>query len=318
MTTCFITQPIHPRAVRFLHEQGVQTRFASQPTMEAVIAEVGDAEAVITRDLGFSADAIAAAPCLCIIACHGSGTNGIAVAAAARRGIPVTRAVNANSRSVAEMTIALMLAAARKICAADTAVRQGNWDFRYEGPGIELHGRTLALLGFGAIARHVAQIAGAGLGMKVMAWSPSVPEDVFAAHGAGRVEDIGDLLRQADVLSLHRPGDASGRPLLDRHNLSLLKPDTLIVNTSRGSAIDTQALRDLLVAGDLKAAALDVLPQEPPAPDEPALSAPSLILTPHIGATTEEALVRMAMMCVHQIIDCLAGRTPAHVISPPA
>ncbi|WP_281799055.1 NAD(P)-dependent oxidoreductase [Komagataeibacter rhaeticus] len=317
MTTCFITQPIHPQAVQFLHEQGFETRFASRPTMEAVIAEVGDAEAVITRDLGFSAEAVAAAHGLRIIACHGSGTNRIAVAAAARRGIPVTRAVNANSRSVAEMTIALMLAAARKVCAANTAVRQGNWNFRYERPGIELHGKTLALVGFGAIARHVAQIAGAGLGMKILAWSPSVPEDIFATHGVERIGDIGDLLRQADVLSLHRPADASGQSLLDRHHLSLLGPDTIIVNTSRGSAIDTEALRDLLLAGDLRAAALDVLPQEPPAPDESALSAPSLILTPHVGATTEEALMRMAMTCAYQIIDCLAGRTPAHVISPP-
>lgn len=318
MSTCFITQPIHPEAVRFLHEQGFRTRFATMPTMEAVIAEVGDAEAVITRDLGFSAEAVAAAPALRIIACHGSGTNRIAVAAAARRGIPVTRAVDANSRSVAEMTIALMLAGARRICPADAAVRQGNWGFRYEGAGTELHRKTLALVGFGAIARHVAQIAGHGLGMKVVAWSPSVPDDVFAAHDVVRVACIEDLLVQADVLSLHRPASVSGQPLLDAKHLELLPGHAIIVNTSRGSAIDTRALTEMLKAGRLGAAALDVLPQEPPLPDEAALSCPGMTLTPHMGATTEEALIRMAMMCAHQIMDCLGGRVPAHIVSPPA
>lgn len=316
MSTCFITQPIHPEAIRFLQEQGFHTRLASQPTMDAVIAEVGDAEAVITRDLGFSAAAVAAAPRLRIIACHGSGTNAIAVAEAARRGIYVTRAVNANSRSVAEMTVALMLAAARRVCAADAAVRNGNWGFRYEGAGIELHGKTLALVGFGAIARDVARIAGPGLGMKVQAWSPSVPDEVFVAHGVERVASLEDLLRQADVVSLHRPADASGQPVLDTHHLALLGCHAIIVNTSRGSAIDTRALRDRLVAGKLTAAALDVMPHEPPLPDEPALSSPAVILTPHMGATTQEALIRMAMMCVHQVMDCLAGKVPAHVVLP--
>lgn len=316
MPVCFITQPIHPKAVAFLKEKGVQIRFASAPTMEATIAEVGNAEAVITRDLGFSGAALDAAPKLRIIACHGSGTNRIAVNEAAQRGILVTRAINANSRSVAEMTIALMLAGARKICAADTAVRAGNWDFRYEDPGMEVHGKTLGLVGFGAIARHVAQIARDGLGMKVMAWSPSVPHDVFVEHQVTNVSDLPDLLHEADVVSLHRPADASGKPTLTCEMLGMLKDGSVVVNTSRGSAIDTRALQDSLRRGRLGAALLDVLPQEPPESDDPLLKDRNVVLTPHIGATTEEALTRMAMTCAHQVMACLTGQSPQYVVQP--
>lgn len=314
MPICFITQPIHPMAVTFLQAQGVEVRFASAPTLEAARAEVGNADAVITRDLGFDATAIAAAPQLRIIACHGSGTNRIAVGQAAQRGIVVTRAVNANSRSVAELTIALLLAAARRICPADAAVRSGDWGFRYQAPGMEVYGKTLGLVGFGAIARHVAQIAHHGLGMRVVAWSPHVPEEVFHKHGVTRLPDLSTLLEQVDVVSLHRPVEALEPPTLTAERLALLKKGAIVLNTSRGLAIDTVALRARLEAGDLAVAALDVLPHEPPAADEPMLTAPNSLLTPHIGASTEEALQKMAMMCAQQVLDCLSGKTPEHAL----
>lgn len=314
MSLCFITQQIHPDAVTCLNDAGIRTRYATAPTMEAVIREVGDADAVITRDLGFSEDALEAAPNLKIISCHGSGTNRIAKAAAAARGVLVTNAPNTNSRSVAEMTIGLLLAVVRRICEADRAVREGNWEFRYTGPGLELHTRTLGLVGFGAIARHVAQIAGQGLGMKVMAWSPSVPADVFRAAGVERAESLDDLLVASDVLSLHRPAQGSGRPTIDASALSRLKQGAILINTSRGGEVDGPALAEALKAGHLGGAGLDVMSPEPPLPDDPLLGAPNVVLTPHIGATTEQALRRMAMLCASQVQDALAGRVPPHCL----
>lgn len=315
MKTCFITQPVHPDAIRFLESNDIAVRYASAPDMSAVIAEIGAADAVITRDLGFSEAALEAAPCLRIVACHGSGTNRIAVQAASRRGIFVTRTPDANSRSVAELTIGLMLDAARHIRDFDCAVRAGNWAMRYVATGTELHGKILGLAGFGAIARHVAAIARQGLGMKVMAWSPSVPPALFQENDVAGVPDMDELLRRSDVVSLHRPASRSGQPLIDGRALGLMKSGAILINTSRGNAVDTLALADALRSGALGAAALDVLPEEPPFPEEPALAAPRLVLTPHIGAATNEALRRMAMLCAHQVLDGLTGRQPAHIVS---
>lgn len=314
MSVCFIAQKIHSDAVTYLNEAGIKTCYATLPTMETLIREIGDADAVITRDLGFSEEALKAAPNLKIISCHGSGTNRIAKAAAAERGVLVTNAPNTNSRSVAEMTIGLLLAVVRGLCEADRAVREGNWEFRYTGRGMELHTRTLGLVGFGAIARHVAQIAGQGLGMRVMAWSPSVPADVFEAAGVIRADSLDDLLVASDVLSLHRPAQGSGHPTIDVSALSRMKQGAILINTSRGGEVDGPALAKALKTGHLGGAGLDVMSPEPPLADDPLLHAPNVVLTPHIGATTEQALRRMAMLCASQVQDALAGRVPLHCL----
>ncbi|MBO1325466.1 hydroxyacid dehydrogenase [Acetobacter sp. TBRC 12305] len=316
MTRCFITQPIHADALEFLRANGVTPQYASSPDMDAVIAEIGDAQAVITRDLGFSAQALARAPALRVVAYHGAGVNKVAIAEAAARGIFVTRTPEMNSRSVAEMAIGMMLAVARQLIPADRAVRDGQWAFRYAARGIELHGKTLALVGFGAIARHVADIAAQGLGMRVLAYSPSVPDDVFARHGVPRRTDIHAMLREADFVSLHRPSNARDPFVMDAQAFATLRRGAVLVNTSRGAAVDRAALIAALQEGRLAGAALDVLPEEPPALTDPLLHAPNLILAPHLGAATDEALRRMAMMCAQQVLDVLAGREPAHIVRP--
>lgn len=315
MTTCFITQPIDPAAEECLAAHGIRTRLASRPTMAAAIAEVGDAQAVITRDLGFSAEAMASAPGLRIIASHGSGTNNVAIREAAARQIVVTRVPNANSRSVAEMTIALMLAAARRIPEADQSVRAENWSFRYSAQGMELHGLTLGLIGFGKIARIVAEIAGRGLGMHVVAWSPRVPPEIFSAHGVEQAPDAETLLSLSDVVSLHRPGDAPDAFLLDEAAFAHCRRGSILINTSRGSAVCQNALIRALEMGTLRVAALDVLPQEPPESTDQLITMKNVILSPHIGAATGASLHRMAMRCARQVIDCLQGRVPDDIVS---
>ncbi|WP_342629913.1 NAD(P)-dependent oxidoreductase [Nguyenibacter vanlangensis] len=310
MLCCFVTQPIDDHAVAFLREHGVAVRFASRATMECVAAEIGDAQAVITRDLGLDGAAIRSASALRIIASHGAGTNNIAIAEARARGIVVTRTPGANSRSVAELTIGLMLAAARRLCDADRAVRAGHWDFRYDSGGVELHGRTLGLVGFGAVARHVAWIAGHGFGMTVHAWSPSVPDCVFADHDVRRAPDLPSLAGASDILSLHRPSDPGQPPIFDAGLAQVLRPGTILVNTSRGSAIDSRTLLAALADGRVGAAGLDVLPQEPPSAHEPLLASDRVALSPHIGGATAEALRRTAMTCARQVLDVLSGRAP--------
>ncbi|WP_240906359.1 hydroxyacid dehydrogenase [Komagataeibacter xylinus] len=312
---CFITQPVHEAAIAFLNRHGITTRYASAPDMQVVIREIGGADAVITRDLGLDRNAIAAAPNLKIISCHGAGTNRIDVAAAHERGITVTNAPGANSQSVAELTLGLMLASARNICTADMAVRQGNWQCRYNAGGMELHGKTLGLVGFGTIARKVAVIAGAGLGMRVVAWSPSVPAEVFGQHGVERITELNALLQMADVVSIHRSGSQADRPLIDADALANMQPHAILINVGRGFAVDCADLAQALETGRIRGAALDVLPQEPPPMDNPLLKAPHLVLTPHLGGTTEEALRQLALICAHQVLAVLSGREPEHLVS---
>ncbi|MGG6430745.1 hydroxyacid dehydrogenase [Acetobacter ghanensis] len=313
---CFITQPVHEAAITFLNSHGIATRYASNPDMQTVIGEIGSADAVITRDLGLNRQAILAAPNLKIISCHGTGTNRIDVSTAYERNVLVTNTPGANSQSVAELTVGLMLASARTICEADQAVREGNWAFRYVAQGVELHGKTLGLIGFGAIAQKVATIAGKGLGMRCIAWSPSVPATIFAEHGVEQTHNLEDLLRTVDVVSIHRSGKTTDRPLINSTTLALMRPRAILVNVGRGFSVESTDLARALEQGHLHGAALDVLPQEPPAMDAPLLKVPSLILTPHLGGTTLEALKRLALICAHQVRDVLAGKKPDHLVLP--
>lgn len=311
---CFITQPVHEAAIAFLNSHGIATRYASNPDMQTVTREIGSADAVITRDLGLDRQAILAAPNLKIISCHGAGTNRIDVTTAYERSILVTNTPGANSQSVAELTVGLILASARNICQADHAVRQGNWDFRYSAQGIELHGKTLGLIGFGAIAQKVATIASKGLGMRCIAWSPSVPAAVFTEHGVEQSHNLEELLKNADVVSIHRSGKTTDKPIIEASTLALMRSHAILVNVGRGFAVDSADLAQALEDGQLHGAALDVLQQEPPPRDAPLLRAPSLIVTPHLGGTTQEALQRLALICAHQVWDVLTGKKPEHLV----
>ncbi|MBB2203041.1 hydroxyacid dehydrogenase [Gluconacetobacter tumulisoli] len=317
MTGCFIVQPIHPDGVARLEAAGIPVRFASSPAMNVVAREIGSACAVITRDAGMDAHAIAAAGALRIIASHGAGVNRIDFDQARARSVIVTNTPGTNARSVAEYTIGLMLALARRIPEADSAVRDGNWDFRYSPEMVQLHGRCLGLVGFGAIAQQVARIARDGFGMHVAAWSPGAPDALLAQYPVTRASSLHALLAASDVVSLHRPLRPDTQGMIDDAALHAIKPGALLINTGRGALVDNDALRRALEDRRVMAAALDVFTTEPPAQDDPVRTMPRTLLTPHIGGTTEEALSATACQCAEQVIDCLAGRTPAHIVPAP-
>ncbi|GBQ27379.1 hydroxyacid dehydrogenase [Gluconacetobacter azotocaptans] len=315
MTTCFIVQPVHSDGVACLRDAGITVRFASSADMAVVAAEIGDAVAVITRDAGLDARAMAAASGLRVIAGHGVGTNRIDLPQAKRRGIMVVNTPDTNIRSVAEYTIGLMFAVARRITEADRAVRAGNWGFRYQGHMAELHGKSLGLVGFGQIARLVASMARAALDMEVAVWSPNVPDDIIRMAGVRRADTLHGLLAMSDVVSLHRPLRPDTVNTIDDAALRAIRPGAMLINTGRGGLVDIQALNRALRDGRLGGAALDVFAREPPATDDPVLAMPRVVLSPHIAGATEEAMRATAVLCATQIIDCLNGRTPAHPVT---
>lgn len=304
---CVIVQPIEGSGIGLLRGAGLEVREAAAPDVATLAPLLSDADAVVTRNAGFPAEAIAAAPRLKVIAAHGTGVDRIHHAAAAARGIRVVNTPGTNARSVAEHALALILAAARSIPSADTAVRAGDFGFRERVGGIELAGRCLGLWGFGAVGQHLAEIA-MGLGMRVLVYSAHADADELAARGLSKVGSSDELLAAVDILSLH--GVPTGAPLLDSAAFARMRSGAILVNTARGGLVDDAALAEALRNGTLHAAALDVFAEEPLPPDSPLLSAPNLILTPHIAGSTAEARSRTSLAVAEAVLDALGVARP--------
>lgn len=316
MPTCLIVQPIHEAGVQKLQQAGIATRWASAQDMATVAGEIGDAQAVITRDAGLDRAAIDAAANLVVIANHGIGTNKIDVTHAGAQGIPIVYTPSANARSVAEHTVGMMLALAKRFKDGDAATRAGDWRFKYSGGMSEISGKTLGLVGFGTIAKIVATIAIGGFGMRVIVHSPNAPDADIAAAGATRAASLEALLGDADIVSLHRPMRPDTRHTLDAAAFAAMKPSAFVINSARGALIDEVALAAALSAGTIAGAGLDVFETEPLPAESPLLAAPNTILAPHVAGSTEDALRETALQCADQIIAVLAGRKPPHLVNP--
>jgi phosphoglycerate dehydrogenase-like enzyme len=239
---------------------------------------------------------LAAGPLRAIVK-FGSGLDNLDVAAAERRGVTVDSTPGANARSVAELAIGLMLAVARNIPAHDRAVRSGRWSRR---PGVELKGKTLGLVGYGAIGKEVASLA-EGLGMEVLVHDPYV--DVDRAAGSLR-----EVLSSADAVSLHMPLSDETRNLIGRAELAELKDDAILVNTARGGIIDEGALAAELRSGRLRGAAFDSFAVEPPE-GSPLLEQEVFVASPHAGAATAEAAERTGVAAVERLVQLLGRET---------
>lgn len=288
---------------------------ASQPTPAQLREMLTQADAVIVRLFPITDDDMAGAPRLKVIAKHGVGVDNIDVTSATRRGIPVVFTPTANANAVAEHTIALLLALARHVQPAANAVQAGRFRERSKFAGVELAGKTLAVLGLGRVGRRVAEIAKGGFGMRVIGYDPFVSASGMA--GVAEIEpSLETLLAAADFVTLHLPLTPETRHLIDARRLQLLKPACRLVNTSRGEIIDEPALAQALGAGRIAGAALDVFEQEPLPVEHPFLSTPNLLLTPHIASSTRESLDRMASDAAQGVLDVLQNRQPAHLANP--
>lgn len=304
--TCVIIQPIHASGLEVLRAGGVEPVLASSTDLADLAPLLACAEAVITRNWGFPAEALALSPNLRVVGVYGSGTDRVAMIALRERAIELFSTPGTNAQSVAEHALGLMLAVARGIPAGDSAMKAGDFAFRERFAGLELSGLCLGLWGWGGVARALAPMA-IGLGMKVLALSRHAGEDELAASGVAPARSVDQLLTESDLLSLHgRPGAG---PILGRDQISRMRTGAIVINTARGALIDEGALADALRAGQLCGAGLDVLTQEPPASGSPLLGCPRLILTPHVGGTTEAASMRTAKAVAHKIVAALRTAT---------
>ncbi|MEU5870993.1 phosphoglycerate dehydrogenase [Glycomyces sp. NPDC047369] len=281
---------------------------AAHPLDAAALAREAEGCDALIAGLDDVSGPVLASPTLKVIAKHGTGTDNIDVETAAAHGITVVNAPGANAGGVADLTLALILATARRLPEADASCRAGEWR-RF--PGLELAGKTLAILGYGRIGRAVAARALA-FGLKVVAYDPYVPDDAFGPDA--RPAALADALAAADIVSLHLPG--GGGPILDRTALTSLREGAIVVNAARGDLVDESALAELLSSGHLRGAALDATASEPLPSDSPLLTAPNLLLTPHIGAQTDLANRAMGMAVAEDVVRVLTGRAPRNPVPP--
>ncbi|MCJ2024506.1 hydroxyacid dehydrogenase [Methylobacterium sp. J-067] len=312
---CLIVQPIHAAGLAQLRMAGLEIRAATGLASAILAREAADCVAVVTRNGGFPAEAVLAAPRLRVIGVHGTGTDPVAVPEATRAGIAVVNTPGANALSVAEHAIGLIFALAKAIPQADQAMREGDHDFRYGARLVELAGLTLGVVGFGDIGQATGRLA-AALGMRVLAYGPTRPASDFAALNAERAATLPDLLARADVVSLHLPLTAQTRGLIGRDELSRMKRGAFLINTARGALVDEDALAEALAAGTIAGAGLDVVSGDALAHDHPLHRERRVILTPHVAASTEAALIRAAERVAGQVIDVLAGHRPPNLVNP--
>jgi lactate dehydrogenase-like 2-hydroxyacid dehydrogenase len=274
--------------------------------------DLSDVDAIVCLLLDrIDAAVLARAPKLRVIANCAVGYDNVDVAACTRAGIAVTNTPDVLTDATAELTIALMLAAARRLPEGEALVRSGTWiGWRLDQLlGVPIKGRTLGIVGMGRIGQAVAERA-VGLGMHV---AYSGHHDVETPYPARRV-DVDELFATADVVSLHCPLTPETRQLVNAERLGRMKPTAILINTARGGCVDDGALADALSAGRIFAAALDVFEGEPKI-DARLLAAPRLVLAPHIGSATTEARTQMAQLCADGVLAVLTGTRPANLVN---
>jgi phosphoglycerate dehydrogenase-like enzyme len=274
---------------------------------ERLIERIGAAEVVlnIRSSSKFSERVFAACPHLRLVSLWGTGTDHVDLAAAARHHVAIANTPGVSAISIAEHTLALLLAVARRIPQVDAATRAGDWP---RGRSVELYGKTCGIIGLGAIGRQFARLA-AGIGMHVVAWTMH-PKP----HPGVEFVEIDELYRSSDVVSVHLRLSPETQSFIGARQFALMKPGAFLINTARGAIVDEAALIDALSNARIAGAGLDVFTTEPLPPGHPLTKLPNVVITPHCAGITPEALEAGLRMAVENIWDFLEGR-PKHLVA---
>jgi D-3-phosphoglycerate dehydrogenase / 2-oxoglutarate reductase len=304
MPRVMICDQLEPAAADLLEKAGVEVDYRPGLKGDVLKAAIRAADGVIVRSATkITADILEKPGHVRAIARAGVGIDNIDVAAATRHGIIVMNTPGGNTISAAEHTVALMMALARHVAAADASTRAGKWE-RSKFMGTQLAGKTLGVIGMGRIGREVARRA-AGLDMHVIGFDPFVTPDRASQMNIDAVHNLDAFLPRCDFLTVHTPLTDETRDLIGAAEIAKLKSGCRIINTARGGIINEAAIAAALKAGSLAGAAFDVFESEPPKPDSPLLTAPNMILTPHLGASTLEAQDAVAREAAQLLIDYL-------------
>ncbi len=305
MVKILVAAPIHEKAINLLRDKGFEIIYREYPGEDELVELIRDVDAIIVRSKPIvSRKVIEAGEKLKVIARAGVGLDNIDLEAAKERGITVINAPEAATNSVAELAIGLMISVLRKIAYADRNMRGGKW-VKKECMGYELRGKTLGIVGMGRIGRAVARIAYHGFGMKIIYYDVIRCPREFEEEVKARCVDLNTLFKEADIVTIHVPLTPETKHLVNEDRLRLMKKTAILINTSRGGVVDTEALVKALREGWIAGAGLDVYEEEPLPPDHPLTKLDNVVLTPHIGASTYEAQERAGLAIVEKLVEIL-------------
>ncbi len=303
---------VSARPLELLQEKGftiIHNPLARPLKQYELLELTKDADALITGLDEVSATVIGNSPKLRVISKYGVGTDNIDLAAAREKGIVVTTTPGANTEAVADLTVGLMLCVARRITEADRSVKKGEWK---KILGVSLYGKTAGILGTGQIGRAVARRLRKGFNSEILLYD-RYPDHNFARSLDAAYVSLDEIFSRCHFISVNLPLVAETAALIDAEAFRRMRADAILVNTSRGGIVDENALVNALRSKTIRGAALDVFAEEPLARSE-LFYLPNLVLTPHIGAYTEEALLIMGVTASQNVIDVLEGRLPATVV----
>jgi len=313
--TVVVTEPIHEAGIELLRREGVKVISLPPGSDIDSLREVSpEADALITRgSIKVTREIMASSQRLRAVGVHGIGCDHVDLEAAKELGKVVLNTPRALTETVAEMAIALMLSLTRRIVSADKAVRTGQWSRKYgDLKGMEIKGKTVGIVGLGKIGTAAARRL-KPFDVELVYYSRTRRGDVEEELGLEWVS-LEDLLRRSDIISLHVPHTPETYHLLSSEEFEIMKDGVYIVNTARGKIIDQKALVEALKAGKVAGAALDVFEVEPLEPEDSLALMDNVVLTPHLGASSEEAMMRMATQVAEGVLKVLRGEAPDHPV----
>ncbi|MBN4059328.1 D-glycerate dehydrogenase [Dehalococcoides mccartyi] len=317
MSKILVTRRTFPEAAQRLRASGAEIVIWEEdgsPSHGELVRTVADIDGLYAHiNNAVDAEVMAAAPNLKVIAQFGVGYDNVDIAAANARGIAVANTPGVLSESTADEAFALLMAMARRVYDLPGIVKRGEWgDFDPLGLlGTDIHHKTLGIVGMGRIGSEVAKRA-AGFSMKVLYHNRNRRHEEF---GATYVDSLEELLERSDFVSLHNPLNAETTGLMGADQFKLMKKSAILINTTRGPVVDQEALYDALKSGEIAGAALDVTVPEPMPADHPLLTFDNCLIMPHVASATHDTRMKMAMMCVENVLAGVAGDWPPHCVN---
>lgn len=312
MPHILVAGKLHPSGIELLDQaDGVTYDYVEDITEESYAPLIAKADGLVIRTQPMSSATIADGENLKIVSRHGVGYDAVDIAALNARKIPLAIVGDVNSRAVAEHTMTLLLAAAKRLLRYDAACRGGRpWSYRNSLEAQEVYGKELLIVGYGRIGRHIAGMA-AAFGIGVSIFDPFLPQDADLT-GVTRKTDPAQALKQVDFISLHVP--RADKPILGAEEINSLKPNAVVLNSARGGLIDDAALAEALRNGRLLGAGIDVFLEEPPAPDHVFADIDTAVLSPHSAGMSLECAERMAVVSVQNVLDCFDGKLDGSLV----
>ena len=325
MDKILLVEHIHPAGEALL-ESGTQIVLPQPQNAQGILEIIRSCDGLVVRNTKITRQILEAAPRLRVIGRHGVGYDTVDIAAATGMNIPVVYTPAANTESVAEIALGFIICLGRKLIQAHTAMQSGQLlsntytlSVMSQKRGLanaDLRGKTVGVIGVGRIGSLLSRKAIAAFQMRVLGYDPYVDGSTLAGYGVQKVENLEDMLPQCDFVTLHCPGGAETRHMMNERTLSLMKPTAYLLNTARGTVIHEAALIQALQTGKIAGAALDVYDPEPPKSDNPLLRMDNVIVSPHYCAMTEESLYNMATMVAQGVLDGLNGKRPEYLVNP--